>query len=962
MRKPFGTVVTHNSSRDRCARSLQLRRLSTPLLTQRIAAAGDLLDLPLLDQRGHRQTVGIAERSAKSRPCAVREWMTACSPIRCNNTRCGPTLRIMSQLKIPPGRDEQFHAFEQALWRSEQTGREVVVFFGPGGQGKTELCSAIAGLTRDTLDQTRHPVCLIDFKVHPTTPAEALYALRTGLKVGGVFAKPMFDVAFIAYQQQLHPGIDLKRRFPEMFFESHLFAGTSDAAALLAGFVTDLVHQVPFTSMVEKYGRRLIDTLSRTRAIQLQSTLQSLLAMHHEAIIEALPSLLAQDVSHGTDPTIRPIFLVDHYERLWAQGMERDGVLHYDSDRWFRLFCEHLSRGVCVVFSRERLDDWSQLSSQWTSETLTQIALPDLSARQVVQLLKTAQVEDKAIRKRIVRVAQGHPFYVRTQLDQYRNIVAQGKVPSLEQFGFSKPDVIKRFVGHLESRDSLSLKVLAFPESVDRDLFEHLAEKMPDVFHGLTFDGVTGYSFFQRGGAGAAVMHAVMRSGLQMLTDARTRTRANTAAFEFYAHRSATRPKNDTEGVYGSMLLAAKHRASFDAVGFARWLAEVQPDGMGEPFIPLLDTAIATAERHGLHSQQVECLWRLAWVKDDPEWNRDVLRRALKVAAEPGAVSEKRHFEIKYQLARVLFSGSEADVREVTDRCVSLAAECRATAALDAWAPFRILSLWGMACGKLGDYQNFETRLREAFELMPNVVPDDDKTLINLRGFVTRLINYYRSQARFDDVREFGRSLSARLEAMIPAEEAAKVSVGPATQADAGSMWQGISVALTDDPAARSVYVAEFVKRLKDLCRFSDADLGRLVHLPGSTVTALSTGALALFSEMNIGLVINAKGKVCLVYDRPFRCVPDNDPVHVRYDLTHRRMYVVFETHFAFAIDWVSTDEIDSYLRAISKILLIRMDNKKPVEGYDLDFIACDLPSDEGPGHLRGDDLAPVNP
>lgn len=86
---------------------------------------------------------------------------------------------------------------------------------------------------------------------------------------------------------------------------------------------------------------------------------------------------------------------------------------------------------------------------------------------------------------------------------------------------------------------------------------------------------------------------------------------------------------------------------------------------------------------------------------------------------------------------------------------------------------------------------------------------------------------------------------------------------------------------------------------------------------------------------MNIGLVINAKGKVCLVHDEPFDAVP----VWVAYDVDTKHMKIIFDTGTDYPIEWESTDEIHYYLMKISKILLIRMEEKKPVEGYDTSFV-----------------------
>ena len=82
---------------------------------------------------------------------------------------------------------------------------------------------------------------------------------------------------------------------------------------------------------------------------------------------------------------------------------------------------------------------------------------------------------------------------------------------------------------------------------------------------------------------------------------------------------------------------------------------------------------------------------------------------------------------------------------------------------------------------------------------------------------------------------------------------------------------------------------------------------------------------------MNIGLVVNARGKMCLVHDEPFRGVP----AWVAYHLDMRRLEIMFDSGETYPIDWHATEEMDSYLRKLEKILIIRMEDKKPIEGYE---------------------------
>lgn len=86
---------------------------------------------------------------------------------------------------------------------------------------------------------------------------------------------------------------------------------------------------------------------------------------------------------------------------------------------------------------------------------------------------------------------------------------------------------------------------------------------------------------------------------------------------------------------------------------------------------------------------------------------------------------------------------------------------------------------------------------------------------------------------------------------------------------------------------------------------------------------------------MNIGLVVNARGKLCLVHDEPFEATP----LWVGYHVDKRQLEIIFDTGATFPIEWEATDEMDDCLLKISKILVIRMENRKPVEGYDTSFL-----------------------
>ena len=86
---------------------------------------------------------------------------------------------------------------------------------------------------------------------------------------------------------------------------------------------------------------------------------------------------------------------------------------------------------------------------------------------------------------------------------------------------------------------------------------------------------------------------------------------------------------------------------------------------------------------------------------------------------------------------------------------------------------------------------------------------------------------------------------------------------------------------------------------------------------------------------MNIGLVVNARGKLCLVHDEPFEATP----LWVAYHIDKKQLELLFDTGSTYPVDWDASDAMHNYLLKATKILIIRMENKKPVEGYDTNFI-----------------------
>jgi len=70
---------------------------------------------------------------------------------------------------------------------------------------------------------------------------------------------------------------------------------------------------------------------------------------------------------------------------------------------------------------------------------------------------------------------------------------------------------------------------------------------------------------------------------------------------------------------------------------------------------------------------------------------------------------------------------------------------------------------------------------------------------------------------------------------------------------------------------------------------------------------------------------------MCMVHDNKFPDVP----IWVGYHVDRQIIEVFFRNGGSIPIDWRVTDDMHNYMLKINKILVIRMEARKPVEGYD---------------------------
>lgn len=88
-------------------------------------------------------------------------------------------------------------------------------------------------------------------------------------------------------------------------------------------------------------------------------------------------------------------------------------------------------------------------------------------------------------------------------------------------------------------------------------------------------------------------------------------------------------------------------------------------------------------------------------------------------------------------------------------------------------------------------------------------------------------------------------------------------------------------------------------------------------------------------ADIKIDIIINARGRACLIHHRPFI----GTPIWVKYLTNKRKVKIVFDNGTEHVIDYTMNDKQHRLLLNVTKLFLIRMDEGKPVEGYDTNLI-----------------------
>jgi hypothetical protein len=89
------------------------------------------------------------------------------------------------------------------------------------------------------------------------------------------------------------------------------------------------------------------------------------------------------------------------------------------------------------------------------------------------------------------------------------------------------------------------------------------------------------------------------------------------------------------------------------------------------------------------------------------------------------------------------------------------------------------------------------------------------------------------------------------------------------------------------------------------------------------------------FDTISFSILVNARGRVCMLYDKPFNAIP----VWVKYLIKKKKLQLIFDNGMEYIINYVMDDKFNKIFLNLNKLFIVRFEDMKPIEGFDTSVI-----------------------
>ncbi len=633
----------------------------------------------------------------------------------------------------------------------------VLNFYGVGGIGKTRLCQHFAQHLPALRDEEYTVLSArVDFEDSQYRDAlNVWYFMRQQLARGGM-TFPAFDTAFARDFALRYPGVDIAQRYPG------LFAQPNDTLNDLNDVLNDVLGNIPGVNLLYKYTNRLSQRLQRWWQQRGRQVLADLDGLAPDKLREKLPMFLAADIDYWLSELRRlrrVVIFYDTHEALARTQPNQSELASCRADEWLQTFVAQMPGVLHVVLGRDRLA-WADHDADW-AQVIDAHLLGDLSDADADKFLRQVPIEDATIRDAIVVAAGGVPFYLDLQVDVFEMLQQRGATPQATDFGGTQPQVLARFVSHLESRWQTALNTVSCARFCNEALFLHLKQSFPADMGAVSYSELRRFSFW-KADEGRVFMHTLLREYLQEALHARNPAQFQAMHQALFSAYDATlhgldQPIDLTPAHHQALAEAAYHLQQAAPQEYPQWINK-QSDifhraAAWQTLLPLYQAACDLAQQHwgDAHPRLATALNNLAalhYAQGDYAQAEPLYRRALAILEQALGAAHPAVGNALNNLAGLLDAqGDYAQAEPLYRRALAIREQALGAAHPDVAQSLNNLALLHYA---QGDYAQAEPLLRRALAILEQALgaahPDVGNALNNLAELLRTQGDYAQAE------------------------------------------------------------------------------------------------------------------------------------------------------------------------------------------------------------------------
>lgn len=355
--------------------------------------------------------------------------------------------------KLFTDREEPRHVYRESMVAWPQKPREIVVYYGKGGIGKSRLLKSLF------IEEQEHLPVVDEYKVRKifisldaydySNPVNILMAIRNG--VSGDCG--LFDYALLQYCTKAKMTVE------EIMSKNDI----------LSSPVVDALNDIISlsTASVCIPAAALKKCISLIKDLHFRSKYKEEIAeiseLNEFEIFERLPYYLGLCISYAAEKGTRHVLFMDSYESLLART--KNGAASIEQEEWLKELFLASEVFRVIIASRDRLH-WEREDPDW-GEFLNQHLLYNLSDEDSCWFLTQVPIADKSIINTIIQHAGGVPLYLDMCVDLYESYI-NGE-STFDMTPLQKGEkIIDRYIRHLSDKDKYAIRVLSVPKCFDR--------------------------------------------------------------------------------------------------------------------------------------------------------------------------------------------------------------------------------------------------------------------------------------------------------------------------------------------------------------------------------------------------------------------------------------------------------------------------------------------------------------